>query len=346
MRRGSGPNDGDLLVKGCLGYFGIIFLVAFATRISPIVGLIVIIVTGLGIYYYFTSDEREIKRRREAECQKAAELAEQNSRRIAEAKSKRHELLTKEDFIYLEGALSDREMEKLCIDAFKAGNRCAIASLLNVAERIIKDLTPQEVINECEAIIGLIPNARSFYYKGMALRKLARYDEAIVEIQKAIVIDQSEEASELRFLGNNLKLVKQELAQIKAVARRMHIEKEGAFNLVKTGAEYENFICGIIRRQGISCKRVGQAGDYGADVLATLKNGTLVIQCKFYSSPVGYDAVQQVYTAKSIYNGSWCCVVTNTTFTRQAIDAGRKLGVKLLSHIDIAEYLNALMEHC
>lgn len=345
MRRGSGPNDKDV-AKGCLGIVGVVFLLALAQSIHPIAGLIVMIGLGLGIYYFFTSDEREIKRRREEECKKVAELAEQNSRRIAEAKSKRHELLTKEDFNYLEGALSDREMENLCIDVFKVGNRCAIAPLLNVSERIIKDLTPQEVINECDVIIGLIPNARSFYYKGMALRKLARYDEAIVEIQNAIVIDQSEDVPELRFLGHNLKLVKQELAQIKAVARRMHIEKEGAFNLVKTGAEYENFICGIIRRQGVSCKRVGQAGDYGADVLATLKNGTLVIQCKFYSSPVGYDAVQQVYTAKSIYNGSWCCVVTNATFTRQAIDAGRKLGVKLLSHIDIAEYLSALMGHC
>ena len=340
MRRGS---QEDILVKGCLGYFGVVFLLVFATRVHPIAGLIVLIAVGFWIYYYFVREEKERKRRQEEERKKAAELAEQNSRRIAEAKSKRRELLTKEDFIYLVGALSDSEMEKLCIDAFKVGNRCAIAPLLNVSERRIKDLTPQEVINECDAIIGLIPNARSFYYKGMALRKLAKYEEAIVEIQNAIVIDQSEEARELKFLGHNLKLVKQELAQIKAVVRRMHIEKEGAFNLVKTGTEYENFVCGIIRRQGGSCKRVGQSGDYGADILATLKNGTLVIQCKFYSSPVGYDAVQQVFTAKSIYNGTWCCVVTNATFTRQAIEGGKKLGVRLLSHVDFAEYVKSLM---
>ena len=123
---------------------------------------------------------------------------------------------------------------------------------------------------------------------------------------------------------------------------RLKIEKEGNFSLVKTGVEYENFVCGIIRRLGYTCKRVGQSGDYGADVLVTVKGKILVIQCKFYSGSVGYDAIQQVYAAKSIYNGTWCCVVSNAAFSRQAIEGSRKLRVKLLSHYDISKYLDVL----
>lgn len=328
--------------NGCTAAVVIFSIIMGAATVSPTAGVVLFFVVCIFGLVCFTSNYMQKKRDKEEQRIKEIALIESRAKCIADAKSKKCELLTEDDFFYLEGDLSDRDMEKLCIAAFKVGNRCAVAPLLNASARIIKDLSPHEVIKECDAIIDLIPNARSFYYKGTALRKLARYDEAIVEIQKAIAIDQSEEAPELRFLGCNLEIAKKELAQIQSVARRIHIEKEGAFNLVKTGTEYENFICGIIRRQGVSCKRVGQAGDYGADIIANLKKGTLVIQCKFYSKPVGYGAVQQAYTAKSIYKGTWCCVVTNATFTRQAIEGGNKLGVRLLSHVDFAEYVKSL----
>ena len=292
---------------------------------------------------FFIGYIREKKRVEKEKHLKEQALIESKAKSLAKAKLKRYNLLTKEDFICLEGDLSDKEMEKICIDAFKAGNRCAIKPLFNVSARIIKGLSPWEVIKECDAITALIPNSRTYYEKGIALQKMNRLDEAIVELENAIKIAQVGELPELRpYSRDNLVAAQEDLSKIQARARRMHIEKEGAFNLVKTGTEYEKFICGIIRRQGVSCKRVGQAGDYGADIIANLKKGTLVIQCKFYSKPVGYGAVQQAYTAKSIYNGTWCCVVTNATFTRQAIEGGKKLGVRLLSHVDFAEYVKSL----
>ena len=270
----------------------------------------------------------------------------QNFIRMDKIKATRNDMVTEEDlkFIYWGSRLPAIEIKKICIDLLKAGKRYAIGPLIGTSERIVEGMSPLEVINECDNIINLIPNSRSFYYKGMALKQLKRYDEAIIEIQNAITIDQSSETPTLGFLGDDLKMAEKELAKLKNLARRMHIENDGEFNLVKTGAEYEKFICGVITRAGYKCKRVGQSGDYGADILIVLENGTLVVQCKFYSSPVGYAAVQQVYTAKSIYNGTWCCVVSNATFTRQAIDGGRQLGVRLLSHVDIVEYLNSLKE--
>ena len=336
MRRNNDVPD------GCLGAVFIGSLIIAVGNVSPIAGVIVTAIVGVLTVICLVDGASKKRKEEEARLQRETEIIKQKAQRIAEVKAKSYEILTKDDFIYLGDGLSDIEFKKLCLNILKSGNHYAIGPLLNAFGRIIKGLSPHEVIDECDTIIDLIPNARSFYCKGMALKQLERYDEAIVEIQKAIVIDQSEETPELKLLGHNLRHVKQELAQIKAVARRMHIEKEGAFNLVKTGTEYENFVCGIIRRQGASCKRVGQSGDDGADVLANLKSGTLVIQCKFYSTPVGYDAVQQVYTAKSIYKGTWCCVVTNATFTRQAIEGGNKLGVRLLSHVDLEEYVKSL----
>lgn len=344
MRRSS---DGfEKMLYGCSGVVFALFIIGSIFCASPVVGTILLIVIGVSWVIGSISESKRKKQYEQEERLRAEEFNKKEAAITDFVRAKPYELLTKDDFRYLLRDLPDSETEKLCLDILKSGNRYAIGPLIDASERIIKRLSPFEVINECDTIIKLVPNSRSFYYKAMALKQLRKYDEALVAMETAIKIDQTEYSPELRFLGYNLKIAEKELAQIKALARRMHIEKDGDFNLVKTGTEYEKFICGILRRQGCSCKRVGQSGDYGADILVNLGRGTLVIQCKFYSSPVGYDAVQQVYTAKSIYNGTWCCVVSNATFTRQAIEGGRKLGVKLLSHVDIAEYLKSLKERC
>ena len=121
------------------------------------------------------------------------------------------------------------------------------------------------------------------------------------------------------------------------------MESLGGVNQVNTGYDYERFVMFCVKEAGYRCEQVGQSGDYGADLVVKVNGKLLIIQCKYHSSPVGYDAVQEVYTAKSIYNGEWCCVVSNTSFTRQAKTGAMRLGVKLLSHLDLLEYLHSLM---
>ena len=137
----------------------------------------------------------------------------------------------------------------------------------------------------------------------------------------------------------------QQLEREKEECKRKHVERiesAGGFDHVNTGDDYERFVKFCVNDAGHNCKKVGGTGDYGADLIADVNGKNLIIQCKFYSTPVGYDAIQQVYAAKSIYKGTWCCVVSNAGFTRQAITGARKLGVCLLSHVDIAEYLRSL----
>ena len=129
---------------------------------------------------------------------------------------------------------------------------------------------------------------------------------------------------------------------LRKIKHQQEIESNGGFANVRTGDDYERFVMFCVKEAGFPVKKVGQTGDFGADVIAEVNGKKLIIQCKFYSTPVGYEAVQQVFAAKSIYKGTWCCVVTNSEFSRQAKAGGRKLGVKLLSHVDIAEYLKSL----
>ena len=120
------------------------------------------------------------------------------------------------------------------------------------------------------------------------------------------------------------------------------MELAGGFNNVNSGYDYERFVMFCVKEAGYGCKQVGQTGDYGADLIVEVNGKSLVMQCKYHSSPVGYGAVQEVYAAKSIYNAEWCCVVSNASFTTQAEKGAMKLGVKLLSHFDVVDYLYSL----
>ena len=89
----------------------------------------------------------------------------------------------------------------------------------------------------------------------------------------------------------------------------------------KKGHEYEEAVVKYLKRSGFWCVRLvgGNGGDYGVDI--TARKGLLrkfAIQCKWYSTPVGVRAVQEVVGGKRVYSCNRAMVITNNTFTRQA----------------------------
>lgn len=110
-----------------------------------------------------------------------------------------------------------------------------------------------------------------------------------------------------------------------------HIESDAM-----SGVEFERHCAEILKRHGFSdVKLTPQTGDHGADIVAR-KNGELyVIQCKCYSSNVGFKAVQEIHTAKSLYHAQRAIVMTNSRFTQQAIEDAKRLGVILYEKVRI-----------
>lgn len=106
-----------------------------------------------------------------------------------------------------------------------------------------------------------------------------------------------------------------------------------------TGHEYEHYVAEIIRNDGWDASVTKGSGDHGADIIATQGGVRLVVQCKQYSSAVGNKSVQEAYSAKGFYECHCACVVTNSSFTPAAKQAARKLGVRLLHHDDLSDYL-------
>ena len=72
-----------------------------------------------------------------------------------------------------------------------------------------------------------------------------------------------------------------------------------------------------------------RSNDYGADILAEKDGVKYVFQCKYYTSMVGIEAVQQIYSAKDYYDAHIAVVVTNNVFTKAAKSLAKELKVIL-----------------
>ena len=78
-------------------------------------------------------------------------------------------------------------------------------------------------------------------------------------------------------------------------------------------------------------------GDQGADLIAEADGCRVIIQCKFYSKPVGNKAVQEAHSALGFHAGDRAVVVSNATFTRSAKQLADSTGVLLLHHDQLAD---------
>ena len=124
-----------------------------------------------------------------------------------------------------------------------------------------------------------------------------------------------------------------------AAQNRRALEERNGFSAVRTGTDYERFVAALLTADGFTVMRVGGSGDCGADLLVSLPSGTAVVQCKFYSFPVGYDAVKEAYAAKALYKATAAFVCTNATYTRQARRTAAQLGVHLTTHATLSAAL-------
>ncbi|RKM58494.1 restriction endonuclease [Butyrivibrio sp. X503] len=96
------------------------------------------------------------------------------------------------------------------------------------------------------------------------------------------------------------------------------------------GEEFELYCVSLLELNGYkNVSLTPVIGDHGVDIIAEKDNIKYDIQCKYYSVPVGNNAVQEVFTGRAFYKCDIAIVMTNSTYTRQAIEEATALGVKL-----------------
>lgn len=111
---------------------------------------------------------------------------------------------------------------------------------------------------------------------------------------------------------------------------------------IATGEDYENYIKDRLEEEGFSAKLTPATGDQGVDLIVQTSNGKVAVQCKYYSSKVGNQAVQEVNAGKVFYNCSYAAVVSNNGYTPAARKLAYSLGVCLCNENSLISLLKEI----
>ncbi len=116
------------------------------------------------------------------------------------------------------------------------------------------------------------------------------------------------------------------------------------FSDVASGVGYEQFCAELLRKAGWDARLTKASGDQGTDIIAERSGRRVVIQCKFYTSPVGNKAVQEVVAARLHERADKAVVVSNATYTKAARQLAGTTGVLLLHHDELTSLHNHIDE--
>jgi restriction system protein len=115
--------------------------------------------------------------------------------------------------------------------------------------------------------------------------------------------------------------------------------------LALSPAQFEDAVAALLRRHGYrDVKRIGGAGDLGADLIGRDPRGRIVVvQCKRYapSHRVGSPLVQPLYSTKALYRAERALFVSTSSFSRPAVEVARRLDIELIDGPALSRMLAA-----
>jgi len=118
--------------------------------------------------------------------------------------------------------------------------------------------------------------------------------------------------------------------------------------IMLTGLEYEHLCAKYVEKIGFSGVRVTKgSADQGVDIVAFRNGYKYAIQCKYYNTPVGNRAIQEVSAGAAYYNCERKMVITNNCFTKSAIVLAESNDVELMPNITeemISSYNNSSIQ--
>jgi len=87
-----------------------------------------------------------------------------------------------------------------------------------------------------------------------------------------------------------------------------------------TGYEFEGYLKGLFNLLGYTVIVTSLSGDQGADLIISKNGQKTVVQAKKYNGKVSNKAIQEIVAAKNHYKADKAIVVTNSSFTKSAIN--------------------------
>ncbi len=115
----------------------------------------------------------------------------------------------------------------------------------------------------------------------------------------------------------------------KALRKRKYLKSPLSAIDVMSGEEFEEYLKYYFESQGYKVKLTPVTNDYGADLVLKKDGEVTVVQAKRWNNPVGNSAVQEIVASKGYYKATKAMVVTNSTFTSNALNLAKANDVVL-----------------
>ncbi len=123
------------------------------------------------------------------------------------------------------------------------------------------------------------------------------------------------------------------------------LSKENQFNSNinhKKGLKFENLCFQKFRSQGWQVKETPVSGDQGVDLIASIGDLRLCIQCKDHQKAIGNKAVQEVYAGKKYWSGTHAILISRSGFTKAAQKLALSSKVILINEFEIENINNII----
>ncbi len=111
-----------------------------------------------------------------------------------------------------------------------------------------------------------------------------------------------------------------------------------------SGLEFERFMANLFRKQGHAVRTTPGSGDQGTDLLLVVEGRKIAVQLKRWTAPVGNTAVQATFTGMFYYQAQEAWLITTSTFTKSAVAAAKKTGVRLVNGEELADWMKSLRD--
>jgi len=108
------------------------------------------------------------------------------------------------------------------------------------------------------------------------------------------------------------------------------------------GINFEIKCLEILKQKGWDVKETPLSGDQGVDLIASIDQLRLCIQCKNHLKPIGNKAVQEISAGKQYWRGTHAILVSNSGFTKSAYKLASANKVILISEYELKNIENII----
>ncbi|KGF99404.1 hypothetical protein EU96_0011 [Prochlorococcus marinus str. MIT 9302] len=103
----------------------------------------------------------------------------------------------------------------------------------------------------------------------------------------------------------------------------------------KKGIKFENHCKEILKQHGWEVKETPNTGDQGVDLIASINDLRICIQCKDHEKAIGNKAVQEISAGKLFWKGTHAILVSKSGFTKSAQELANSNNVKLINEFQL-----------